>query len=423
MTKTIDIIIGGFDDGRTPSVQQYDTNSRCLLCRLWEKPGVPYTMSENAVVGAIFKWRKAEPAGEYKTEIIDRSTVLVTIPGDATQVSGVVFMQLVFHQDGGVMRGPEINFMVLESLAAGEEGIENPELLFGKLIEEANAATERANDAADALENISAMATTLPADREATAQIIDGENGKLIVIGVPKGEPGQPGEPGESVGEVTIDAVKGLREALEEKMPAGYINAWNDGGLSIAKAKKDGSMYPYIGATAEGKVFTLVEGDTFRNALMEDETAADASKLGGVDASDYVQESQVVNNFTTTEEGFVADARALKELSDRIGSAGSEVEDITTTVENASLYLRNTMGCKKLGRIVFVSGTVQVGSEAVSNKAFRSGLPYYAGGVNTFGVDDTGTVTAIYYLNGTMYIRNATANEIIYYSFMYFADA
>lgn len=44
----------------------------------------------------------------------------------------------------------------------------------------------------------------------------------------------------------------------------------------------------------------------------------DADTLGGNPASSYVQHDQVVNDFTTTEEGYVADARALKVLNDKI---------------------------------------------------------------------------------------------------------
>lgn len=44
-----------------------------------------------------------------------------------------------------------------------------------------------------------------------------------------------------------------------------------------------------------------------------------ANQLGGVDASEYLQKSNVVNNCTTEAEGFVADARALKTLRDMFG--------------------------------------------------------------------------------------------------------
>ena len=66
-------------------------------------------------------------------------------------------------------------------------------------------------------------------------------------------------------------------------------------------------------------------------ALPVEGTAADASKLGGVDASSYVQKSQIVNNFATTEAGFVADARALASLKAEIGTITA-----TTAIVNAT---------------------------------------------------------------------------------------
>lgn len=47
--------------------------------------------------------------------------------------------------------------------------------------------------------------------------------------------------------------------------------------------------------------------------------AGDSNKLGGKLPSEYLQKSQVVNNFTTTEAGFVADARSVKMLNDGLG--------------------------------------------------------------------------------------------------------
>ena len=356
----------------------------------------------------------------------------------AIKLTGNGITQTVAVFDGRIVRTTSDNIVdgdrviygledLLAQIAAVESATVNADMATGNAntaASNATAATTRANNAAASIENVTASAASLGNGEEATATVTEVDGVKHFSFGIPRGERGEKGEKGDpgTAENVTITSIAGLEEALAEKIPVGYISAWNDGGLSIAKAKEDGSMYPFIGATAEGKLFTLVEGDTFKNALMEDETASDASKLGGVDASDYLQKSQVVNNFTTTEEGFVADARALKELSDRIGSAGSEAEEITTTVENASLYTKNTMGCRKLGKVVCVSGTVVVGSTAITNKAFRSGLPNTSNGVNTLGTDDDGNPTAIYLLNGSVFIRKAAAGEIVYFAFTYIAD-
>lgn len=143
MTNEINMIIGGFDDGRTPNVQQYDVGSRMFLCRLWEKPGVAYQMAENAFVGVVFEWRRAKPTGEYETKVIDHSTVLVTVPGAATQIAGAVKMQLVIHQAGGQLYGPKITFMALESLKASDVEPEEPKLLLETLIEKTQKAADR----------------------------------------------------------------------------------------------------------------------------------------------------------------------------------------------------------------------------------------------------------------------------------------
>ena len=54
-----------------------------------------------------------------------------------------------------------------------------------------------------------------------------------------------------------------------------------------------------------------------KNGSVEGEIApVNADTLGGYDAEHYVTVENVVNNFTTTEEGYIADARALKTLND-----------------------------------------------------------------------------------------------------------
>ena len=283
-----------------------------------------------------------------------------------------------------------------------------------------NEATGRANAAAASIEGMTASANQLEPDANATATVTDVDGVKHITFGIPKGERGEKGEKGDpgTAENVTIDSIAGLRDELNAKQPKGDY---------ATKEDLENLDIPVGGVVSVNTVLPDENGNitlTHENvgALSASGTAENASKLGGVDASDYVQKSQVVNNFTTTEEGFVADARALKELSDRIGSAGSETEEITTTVENASLYTKNTMGCRKLGKVVCVSGTVVVGSTAITNKAFRSGLPNTSNGVNTLGTDDDGNPTAIYLLNGSVFIRKAAAGEIVYFAFTYIAD-
>lgn len=54
--------------------------------------------------------------------------------------------------------------------------------------------------------------------------------------------------------------------------------------------------------------------------------AADSQMLGGKPGSEYVQTANVINNFTTTEAGYVADARTVSELNDIIKN-GVDIDD------------------------------------------------------------------------------------------------
>lgn len=96
--------------------------------------------------------------------------------------------------------------------------------------------------------------------------------------------------------------------------------------------------------------------------------AADAQKLDGKPASDFVQTANVVNNFTTTEEGFVADARTVAELNSNIASIpGSEsvssYETYSFPTSNAAISNNNNKYTVLHSGIAFVK-------IAFSNMAF-----------------------------------------------------
>lgn len=162
MESAITIWMGGFDDGRTPGVQQYDAKTRKYRCMLMEKPGQPYMMADDAIVGAVYKWRGSPASHEYETEVLDRSTVRVTVPTAAMLRPGYVEMQLKFHQDGGLLNGPVICFIVNESLDAADEETDEPALLLEELVKEAQNATmfaqQGANNAASAAKQANAAA-------------------------------------------------------------------------------------------------------------------------------------------------------------------------------------------------------------------------------------------------------------------------
>lgn len=116
--------------------------------------------------------------------------------------------------------------------------------------ENATAAATRANNAAAGIETVTATATELEPNEEATAQVIKGESGMHFAFGIPRGEKGEKGEKGDpgTAENVTIDSVAGLREALNNKQPKGdYLPA--DG--TAADANKLGGKLPEAYATKE----------------------------------------------------------------------------------------------------------------------------------------------------------------------------
>ncbi len=136
MRNTLDVMIGGLDYGQTPSVQQHDVNSRVFACRLWQDKDVPFVLPENAVVGAVFKWRRSNGGHEYETQLEGRSTVLVTVPAEAVKLDGIVEMQLAIHQEDSVLHGPVISFAALKSLTLGGSAESEPPLLLVALAKE-----------------------------------------------------------------------------------------------------------------------------------------------------------------------------------------------------------------------------------------------------------------------------------------------
>lgn len=90
-----------------------------------------------------------------------------------------------------------------------------------------------------------------------------------------------------------------------------------DANGNVPLSAADVKALPVAGGTMEGGINMNGQSLSGLNAPTKDDEAA---TKGYVDTN-KVDKSVVVNNFTTTEEGFVADARALKELNDRLGSS------------------------------------------------------------------------------------------------------
>lgn len=138
MRNGVDVYMGGYDEGKTPSVQQYDENSREYQLNLWVNEQTPYLLPEGAAVGVVYQPRGQKPTEEYKAEILTRSTVLVRLPSEVTKKRGRVEMQLLIHTENGVLHSPVINFEVLRSLKPGEGEGGEPEKMLSELISEAN---------------------------------------------------------------------------------------------------------------------------------------------------------------------------------------------------------------------------------------------------------------------------------------------
>lgn len=108
----------------------------------------------------------------------------------------------------------------------------------------------------------------------------------------------------------------------------------------------------------------------------------DATSLNGKDADEYLQKSQVVNNFTTTAEGYVADARALKVLNDKL-----------TRTEHTPTFIgctNNNVTCYKVAGLALVSGRFDVGESNITGITnFISGLPVGGPNIDILALDMT----------------------------------
>lgn len=87
--------------------------------------------------------------------------------------------------------------------------------------------------------------------------------------------------------------------------------------MPVFKIKQNGEWINIAGGGGGGEIpdnLVYVSEENQESAVVP----LDADTLGGHPVENFVKKDDVVNNFTTTEEGFVADARALKVLNDSI---------------------------------------------------------------------------------------------------------
>lgn len=118
--------------------------------------------------------------------------------------------------------------------------------------------------------------------------------------------------------------------------------------------------YPILDEEGRPSTYPTYASQVFTDdgsALVDDDgvikgTAENTLKLGGEDAAAYLQNSQVVNNFTTTEEGFVADARALKVLNDK--TTPTSKVDITQHISALPNVYAERCTYQKMGSLCIV---------------------------------------------------------------------
>lgn len=208
--NTIDVWIGGFDNGRTPAVQQNDINSRIYVCRLWRRFGVPYVLADGARVGVLYRWRRRLGSSEYEAKIIDQSTVEIKVPKEAMRLEGIVTMQLVLHENDEVLHGPEVTFGVLRSIEPDEHESEEPAMMLMALVNEGNALVSQIRDALEKGE-FNGKDGTSPV---VTLKRVD--DGVLITVTDKNGTQSEmifDGKDGEGSGEINKDQ---LAAAIEE---------------------------------------------------------------------------------------------------------------------------------------------------------------------------------------------------------------
>ena len=315
MENAIHIWMGGQDDGRCPSVQQYDAMSRVYICQLWRSPNEPYLMADNAIVGAVFDWRGAPPSHVYETEALDRSTVRVTVPAAAMQKAGPVNMQLVIYENGGALHSPIICFEARRSLKEADTETDEPAMLLvaltvqtqelfdraGKIIEDANNAAANAAEEANKWATAEINATALSAESQPTVEVTETDGKRVISFGIPAGKTPNitfkvtTGEPGT---QVQIQQ-SGTSEApvIELTIPRGDTGAVE--GIDYYTGNPSA-----LGAASPGTTDAVARGDHAHpvptakevGALSANGTAANAAKLGGLPASDYALKNGTMPN-------------------------------------------------------------------------------------------------------------------------------
>lgn len=177
-----------------------------------------------------------------------------------------------------------------------------------------------------------------------------------------KGDPGDPGPAGKD-GNDGNDGERGEKGTTFTPSVSedGTLSWTNDGGLANPDPVNiKGPAGDNGGGEGGAQYINELLPDPNEESVEEDNVvlpvkADDSDKLGGKNASEYLTADKVVNNFTTTREGFVADARALKDLNDEM----STIETITLT-PTANVGTDTGSTALRFGKILVISCNIQV---------------------------------------------------------------
>ena len=197
---------------------------------------------------------------------------------------------------------------------------------------------------------------------------------------------------GTAVGDIDMNghALSGLREPVRDNEAAtkGYVDEIIQSGTgavstvagispdpdgNVPLTAADVKALPITGGTMEGPVNMNGQKLSGLNAPTVDDEAA---TKGYVDTN-KVDKANVVNNFSTTEEGFVADARALKVLNDKF----TAVDFQQINVFNKNNVMTYALLFHKIGRfvhIVIAPQSVAISpAEVMATKLPTKYLPVY----------------------------------------------
>ena len=134
--QAIDIVMGRSSEQGPPIyVQQFDVNSRTFVFRVFDEEGNPFVYAEDAVVGAVYKYRRCKGTEEYEVNLCNGNVLATVVPAEVVQLDGPVEMQIKIHQNGGVLHSPVIAFEVLKSIKKSETETSEPQLILEGLIE------------------------------------------------------------------------------------------------------------------------------------------------------------------------------------------------------------------------------------------------------------------------------------------------